>query len=117
MPKEKLWFKKRRYGWGWTPITWQGWLAVGLYVVLAIIFTIILLPNSGEELGVVYVVAWGLIILSLTSFLLGISYRKGEPPKWQWGSDKIDSKDATKRRTVEEKAVPKAVRSTKKKGN
>lgn len=20
-----MWFEKRRYGWGWHPLTWQGW--------------------------------------------------------------------------------------------
>jgi hypothetical protein len=27
----KLWFKAKNYGWGWYPITWQGWLITGLY--------------------------------------------------------------------------------------
>lgn len=23
------WFRERRYGWGLTPVTWQGWIYVG----------------------------------------------------------------------------------------
>ncbi len=29
---EKPWFKRKRYGWGWTPATWQGWLIIAFYV-------------------------------------------------------------------------------------
>ena len=28
------WFKRKLYGWGWTPATWQGWFAIGVYVLL-----------------------------------------------------------------------------------
>ena len=24
----KLWFGPRRYGWGWSPVCWQGWAAI-----------------------------------------------------------------------------------------
>lgn len=23
--KNKLWFKAKNYGWGWYPVTWEGW--------------------------------------------------------------------------------------------
>lgn len=98
MSNKKLWFKARKYGWGWTPITWQGWMLVVGYVVLVTALAISLLPHAGEELGVVYITTFGLFLVSLTSFLIGISYRKGEPPSWQWGdkpkkrTDKDESK-------------------------
>ena len=27
------WFRAKRFGWGWTPITWEGWLVTLLGVV------------------------------------------------------------------------------------
>lgn len=27
------WFRKRRFGWGWTPIRWQGWVVVLIALV------------------------------------------------------------------------------------
>ncbi|HYC83050.1 MAG TPA: hypothetical protein VEB60_00680, partial [Candidatus Paceibacterota bacterium] len=33
---QRLWFKRKLYGWGWTPVTWQGWLAVLAYAGLVI---------------------------------------------------------------------------------
>ena len=29
----KLWFKAKRYGWGWTPSAWQGWMVLLVYLV------------------------------------------------------------------------------------
>ena len=32
------WFPARRYGWGWgLPATWQGWLVLAGYVLLALV--------------------------------------------------------------------------------
>ena len=30
---EKNWFKRKLYGWGWTPARWQGGVVIGVYVV------------------------------------------------------------------------------------
>ena len=37
---QKLWFKRKLYGWGWTPVTWQGWLVLGVYVALLVAFSL-----------------------------------------------------------------------------
>ena len=29
---ERPWFGPKRYGWGWRPVSWQGWLLVALFV-------------------------------------------------------------------------------------
>lgn len=28
------WFKAKPFGWGWTPVTWQGWLVILVYIAL-----------------------------------------------------------------------------------
>ncbi len=28
------WFKNKIYGWGWTPVTWQGWCVIFVYISL-----------------------------------------------------------------------------------
>lgn len=30
---KQLWFKRRRYGYVWTPVTWQGWLTIAVFLV------------------------------------------------------------------------------------
>lgn len=80
------WFKRKIWGWGWVPATWQGWLVTLLYVVLV---SFLMLtreeaipgnPDSGSNFLV-----FGLPILVLTIIFIGIAYTKGEKPKWQWG--------------------------------
>ena len=29
---EGYWFKRKWFGWGWTPATWEGWVATIIYV-------------------------------------------------------------------------------------
>lgn len=80
------WFKAKLYGWGWTPVKWQGWLVILVYV--ALIISLVLMreesipgnPDSGSNFLV-----FGLPIILLTALLIFICYKKGEKPRWQWG--------------------------------
>jgi hypothetical protein len=75
MRKNELWFGAKTYGYGWTPITWQGWLVVGIYLVLVIGLSTYLEP------GIEY---FGLTFLA-TATLVWISAKKGEKARWRWG--------------------------------
>jgi len=75
---ERHWFRARRYGWGWEPATWEGWLVMVLYVVGMAGGGWWLLPQRQETAFL----GWtGL----LTTLLLAISWLKGETPGWHWG--------------------------------
>lgn len=82
----KLWFKRKLYGWGWTPVTWQGWITIFIYII--IISTIALIkekdiqgnPDSGSNFLI-----FALPIILFTILLIIICYKKGEKPRWQWG--------------------------------
>jgi hypothetical protein len=79
---QNLWFKRKLYGWGWTPAKWQGWAVIAVYItaVLAFAFTIDK-DSSGRE--VVFTGILPIILLTIT--LIRICYKKGESPRWQWG--------------------------------
>src|SRR6185295_18065264 len=83
---QKLWFKRKLYGWGWTPATWQGWVVIGVFVLFIIwnAFVLDLIPEP-----TVFDISWFYvkIILSVVLIIL-ICYKKGQKPKWQWGSPK-----------------------------
>ena len=85
---KKLWFKRKLYGWGWTPATWQGWLVTLVYFILILILVLNIEesipenPDSGSNFLV-----FGLPIIVLSLLFIYIAYRKGEKPKWQWGKD------------------------------
>ncbi len=77
----KYWFKARRYGWGWTPATWQGWLVMAIYIML-----VILTFRSDDQLA--HSVSDTLInfiphTLVLTLIVIFIAYQTGEPPHWR----------------------------------
>ena len=76
------WFKSKLYGWGWTPVTREGWLAVIVYVVLVMIFTMGLTDTTTLLDASLYSIV---PIILLTLAMLWICYKKGEKPRWQWG--------------------------------
>lgn len=79
----KLWFRRKTYGWGWTPITWEGWFATAmLFVVpLTIRFS---LKGLGIPRDAQYFYAWASAPI-LFMVLTLLCFRFGEKPKWQWG--------------------------------
>lgn len=80
---QHYWFKRKWYGWGWTPATWQGWLLTLGYVASLILFSLTIDDQSPpREVFFTFL----LPILFLTILFIRIAYKKGETPKWQWGS-------------------------------
>jgi hypothetical protein len=67
---KKPWFgPKRTLGWGWSPSSWEGWLAMGVFVVL-VLGSVLLWP------GVPGVVA----VVVLIGALLALCLLTGDPP-------------------------------------
>ena len=77
------WFKAKLYGWGWDPATWQGWLVLLVYIMAVALFALTLDENSPPR-EVVFTFILPTVLLTAT--LLRICYKKGEKPRWQWGS-------------------------------
>lgn len=83
MTEKKIWFKRKRYGWGWYPVTWQGWavLLVYLGVIVPVAVSVDSNAHSLSDSIIGFAIPW----IALTSVLIGICYKKGETPRWQWG--------------------------------
>lgn len=78
-----LWFKAKRYGWGWYPATWQGWLVTLTAVGLILINTIAvdrMSPSASDTL-----IGSFILNVLIIAALIGICVAKGEKPKWRWG--------------------------------
>jgi len=81
---EKLWFKRKTYGWGWVPITWQGWAVTFTYIALAFFLALTIDENSSSREALF---TFALPLALLTVMFFRILYKKGEKPRWQWGND------------------------------
>ena len=82
----RYWFRPKRYGYGATPITWEGW-AVTLATVLAMVaVSLALRLEIGSSWALAALVAFDLVALL---FLLIVSRRKTEGEwGWRWGADR-----------------------------
>jgi hypothetical protein len=82
---KNLWFKRKLYGWGWVPVSWQGRLTILVYIILVGCFAFTLDQNSSpREVAFTFI----LPVVLLTITLIRICYKKGETPRWQWGNKK-----------------------------
>lgn len=80
---KKYWFKRRRYGYGWTPVTWQGWVTIGIYLfaLLGYAFT---MDEASPEGTIEDVYAFLGVVTGMTLSLIAITVIKGPRPKWRW---------------------------------
>lgn len=82
------WFKRKVYGWGWTPATWQGFLITFLYIGMTLFLALTVDENSPtREVMFIFIIPFTLA----TTTYLRILYLKGEKPKWMWGIPKDES--------------------------
>ncbi len=88
---KKLWFKAKTYGWGWTPITWQGWFVLIIYLLCVAYYAkdVGVSPNATnfDKLTTFFIGLGGLSVL-----LVWVCYKKGEKPRWSWGRKKEEGK-------------------------
>ncbi|MEK7639280.1 MAG: hypothetical protein AAB388_03925 [Patescibacteria group bacterium] len=79
---EGYWFKRKLYGWGWTPARWQGWAITFVYLVFVFWWVSIFAQNAQAADNTLSVL---LPIIGATLLFLIITWKTGEAPKWQWG--------------------------------
>lgn len=85
---KRYWFKRRLYGWGWTPATWEGWLSIVVFLG-AIVWNAFRVDAASYSTGEAL---WHVIpaTVILVGLLIGLCFWKGESPKWMWGIPKKD---------------------------
>ena len=79
---EGYWFKRKMYGWGWTPATKEGWLvtAACLIFVLSVAWRaeLVSLTSTGIVTELVLPIAAAIMVL------IFLCWKTGESPRWQW---------------------------------
>ena len=87
------WFKRRRYGWGWVPITWQGWVALIAFIGIVIAAAAIQLPAKPEQPSEDELIRFLIIFTLAVLILVAICMAKGPAPHWRWGKKPSDNPD------------------------
>jgi len=90
--KKKLWFKSKTYGYGWTPVAWQGWVITAVFTVLILAIAFRLDETASFQDVLLQVI---IPIAILTAGVSFICYKTGEKPKWRWGRDDTEDTKQT----------------------
>lgn len=79
----KLWFKAKRYGWGWYPSGWEGWL-VTLLAIALMVFVDVRIDGASHSVSdtLMEIVLPNVFIVAV---LIVICFLTGEQPRWRWG--------------------------------
>ena len=87
MEKKGIWFKRKKFGYGWTPSTWEGWLVTIAFILLLLGLAVNLGDTpSNKKLIFEYFIPF----IVLIAILLKVTREHGEKPRWQWGRRKED---------------------------
>jgi len=73
----KLWFKRKTYGYGWIPVTWEGW---AFTIAWAIALYLLIININQDWINLV-------VLIVMSGILFFVCYKKGEKPRWQWGKE------------------------------
>jgi hypothetical protein len=78
------WFKPKRYGYGATPVTWEGWAIVQAGIAVVLIATPLL--ANGDRPALWHWIVWLVAIAGTVIWLTAISHRKTDGEwRWRWG--------------------------------
>lgn len=78
------WFKPKRYGYGATPVTWEGWAATGIAIAIIMIASVMVSDPSRVTPAGWFI--WAATIGLTVAVLWIISVRKTEGA-WRWGNE------------------------------
>lgn len=76
---EKLWFKAKRIGWGWTPVTWEGWTVLAVYLLY--MGYLVVKNDINSKYGYI---PFFFEMIPPTSILMIVCALTGEKPRWRW---------------------------------
>jgi hypothetical protein len=92
--QNKPWFKAKRYGIGWVPASWQGWVITLTYSLIvvgsSVVFTRVA-TSSPDALGSsfasdILIGRFCIWIFILTLFFFWVCYKTGDAAVWHWNT-------------------------------
>ncbi|HEX5211594.1 MAG TPA: hypothetical protein VFW22_07665 [Pseudolabrys sp.] len=81
----QYWFRPKRYGFGATPITWEGWAAT-LAVAAVIIGSVVAMNRFVDHSNAAVWLTWAVLIAIATLWFIQFTRRKTDGEwRWRWG--------------------------------
>lgn len=88
MDDNKKWFRPKRYGWGVEPISWEGWLATIVFILLMLAGAYFI-GFFEEPITKAKVYQFLALVLIFTAGFINWTRDKMEGElRWQWGKKK-----------------------------
>jgi hypothetical protein len=82
----EYWFRPKRYGYGATPVTWQGW-ALTFAAPGLIVAAVAAMAALGATANAVYWIVLAAIAIAATAITVVVSYRRTDGEwRWRWGN-------------------------------
>lgn len=93
MSDKKLWFRAKTYGYGWFPVTWEGWLSIAVWLAGILIGMRIFARATLADPTNFWLTMYFVTFVSIwTGALVALCLKKGEKPGWRWGKSKEPKK-------------------------
>jgi peptidoglycan/LPS O-acetylase OafA/YrhL len=83
---DRIWFKAKTYGWGWTPASWQGWAVTIADLVFVLGWGVYLATHPALARRPDFLLIALAPIVAAALILIVICWLKGERPRWRWGN-------------------------------
>ncbi|MGZ8415510.1 MAG: hypothetical protein ACXWVQ_00790 [Methyloceanibacter sp.] len=80
------WFKPRRYGYGASPTTWQGWAAIVAFPAICALVTLALFAWLPPIVSVILFVIF--MTAAVFAFIALVRKKTDGEWRWQWGDNK-----------------------------
>ena len=86
----RYWFRPRRYGYGATPVTWEGWaLTVAVAAIVAI--SVVAMNLLADRANFAVWIAWATIIAAVVVSFVRISRQRTDGEwRWHWNAPRPD---------------------------
>jgi hypothetical protein len=84
----RYWFRPKRYGYGATPVTWEGWVFTML-VAVVLAGSVSLLIQYGRAADPAMILVWAAVVAIVIAVLVAVTKAKTEGGwRWRWGDDR-----------------------------
>jgi hypothetical protein len=83
----RYWFKPKRYGYGATPATWEGWAFTGLVVAIAAIVASVASRSGHPFSGPVALMCWAVLATIIVLTVVIVKFKTDGAWRWRWGRD------------------------------